>query len=212
MVTFLASLGGLKKEVAGSQRSGLTAWSCGSSWPSLELPIWWFENPGEYLFPGRKCPYVCKGIHWLWINGSLTHCGKDVVMASPLVFLIFLDKAPPSNCMNSSRVSIHGHCFCVNGHQIEQHRQTETWDQYPERGHTLTPPSGQNGPEDPEAFGSAPSQSPPQSLVRKPNHHETWYCLEIQVISTKDERAAQPRSHAWEVPIVEDMVWDGKLA
>ena len=50
-------------------------------------------------------------------------------------------------------------------------------------GHTLTLPSGQNSPENPEAFGSVPSQSP----ARKPDCHEPWYCLEIQVISTKDE-------------------------
>ena len=48
------------------------------------------------------------------------------------------------------------------------------------------------------------------SLARKPDHHETWYCLEIQVISTKDERAAPPPSHTWQVPILEDMVRDGK--
>ena len=48
--------------------------------------------------------------------------------------------------------------------------------------HTLTPSSGQNGPEDPEAFGSAPSLSPSKSPVRKPDCNETWYCLEIQVI------------------------------
>ena len=73
-------------------------------------------------------------------------------------------------------------------------------------GHTLTPPSSQNGPEDPEALGSTPSQSPSQSPVRKPNCPETQYCLEIQVVSTKDERAAPPPSHAWQAPIVEDMV------
>ena len=44
-------------------------------------------------------------------------------------------------------------------------------------GHTLTPPSGWIDPEDPDAFGSTPSQSPSQSLARKPDHHETWYCL-----------------------------------
>ena len=73
-------------------------------------------------------------------------------------------------------------------------------------GQTLTPPSGQNGPEDPEAFGNTPSQSPSQSLARKPDCPETWYCLEIQVISTEDERAAAPPSHAWQAPVVEDMV------
>ena len=77
-------------------------------------------------------------------------------------------------------------------------------------GHTLTPPSSWNGPEDQEAFGSVPSQSPSQSPVREPDCHETWYCLEIQVISTRDERAAPSPSHACQVPIVEDMVQDGK--
>ena len=54
--------------------------------------------------------------------------------------------------------------------------------------HTFTPPSGQNGPEVTEMFGSAPFPSPSQSLARKPtpDHHETQYCLEIQVISTKE--------------------------
>ena len=76
--------------------------------------------------------------------------------------------------------------------------------------HTFTPPSGQNGPEDPEAFRSAHSQSPSQSLARKPDCHGTLYCLEIQVISTKDERATPPPSYAWQVLIVEDIVQDGK--
>ena len=61
-----------------------------------------------------------------------------------------------------------------------------------EEGPTLTPPSGQNGPEDPEAFGSTPSWSP----ARKPDCPETWFCLEIQVVSTENERAAPPPSHA----------------
>ena len=66
-----------------------------------------------------------------------------------------------------------------------------------EEGHTLTPPSGQNSPEDPEGFGSTPSHSPSQSLAWKLDCPETQYCLEIQVVSTKDERAAPPPSHAW---------------
>ena len=64
-------------------------------------------------------------------------------------------------------------------------------------GHTLTPISGQNGPEDPEAFGSAPSHSPSQSLARKPTpgQPEIWYCLEIHVISTEDEKVIPPPPH-----------------
>ena len=75
-----------------------------------------------------------------------------------------------------------------------------------EEGHTLMQPSGWNGPEDPEAFGSAPSQSSSQSLVRKPKCHETRYCLEIQVIFIEDEGAAPPPSHTWHAPIVEDIM------
>ena len=55
-------------------------------------------------------------------------------------------------------------------------------------GHTLTPSSSQNGPEETEAFGSTTSHSPSQSLVKKPTPDSplTLYCLEIQVISTED--------------------------
>ena len=80
------------------------------------------------------------------------------------------------------------------------------------KGNILTPPSSQNGPEETEAFGSALSCSPSQSPARKltPDWPETWYCLEIQVISTKDGRMTSPPPHAWQVPVVEAMVWDGK--
>ena len=79
-------------------------------------------------------------------------------------------------------------------------------------GHTLTLPSSQNGPEDTEAFGNASSHSPSWSLVRKliPDCPETWYCLEIQVICTEDWGMTPPPPHVWQVPVVEDMVWDGK--
>ena len=81
-------------------------------------------------------------------------------------------------------------------------------------GHTLTLMSGWNGPEDQEAFESAPSCSPSQSLARKttPDWPETQYCLEIQVISTEDEKAIPPLSHAWQAPIMEDMVWEGRVS
>ena len=36
------------------------------------------------------------------------------------------------------------------------------------------------------------------------------YCLEIQVISTEDGGTTPPPPHACQVPVVEDMVWDGK--
>ena len=79
-------------------------------------------------------------------------------------------------------------------------------------GHTLTPPSGQKGPEDPEVFGSTPSCSPSQSPARKltPDWPEIQYCLEIQVKSTEDGRVTPPPQHAWQAPVMEDMVLDGK--
>ena len=79
-------------------------------------------------------------------------------------------------------------------------------------GHTFTPVRGQNGPKDPGVFGSAPSQSPSHSSARTsaPDQPETWYCIEIQVVSTGDDKATSPPSHAWQVPIVEDMVHEGR--
>ena len=48
--------------------------------------------------------------------------------------------------------------------------------------------------------------------MRKPTPDDpgTSYCLEIQVISTEDGRTTPPPLHAWQVPLVEDMVQDGK--
>ena len=68
------------------------------------------------------------------------------------------------------------------------------------KGHTVTPTSSQNGPEETEAFGSTPSCSPSQSLARNPtpDYHETRYCLEIQVISTKEGGTTPPPPHAWQ--------------
>ena len=77
--------GWAQKEVAGSQRSGLAALGCGNLQLFLELPIWWFDKAGEYPFPGRKCPHICEGIHWWWMDGFLTHHGSDLANTSPVV-------------------------------------------------------------------------------------------------------------------------------
>ena len=79
-------------------------------------------------------------------------------------------------------------------------------------GLTLTPPSSQTGPEDQEAFGSTPLHSPFQSPARRltPDQPEAQYCLEIQVILTENGRVTPPPPHTWQVPVVEDMVQDGK--
>ena len=73
------------KEVAGSQGSGLAALGFCCLQLSLKLPIWWFDKAGEYLFPGRKCPHICKGICWWQMNGSPTQYESDAANASPVV-------------------------------------------------------------------------------------------------------------------------------
>ena len=43
-----------------------------------------------------------------------------------------------------------------------------------------------------------------------PDCPESQYCLEIQVISTEDGGTTPPPPpHAWQVPVVEDMLQDG---
>ena len=56
------------------------------------------------------------------------------------------------------------------------------------KGHTLTPLNIWNGPKEMEESDSIQSHSPSQSSVRRqaPDCPETQYCLEIQVILTKD--------------------------
>ena len=77
--------GWAQKEVAESQRSGVAALGCGGLQPSLKLPIWWFDKAGEYLFPGRKGPHICEGIHWWQMNRFPTYHGSDVANPSPVV-------------------------------------------------------------------------------------------------------------------------------
>ena len=62
-----------------------------------------------------------------------------------------------------------------------------------------------------EASGSTPSCSPSQSPARKqmPDCPESRYCLEIQVTSTEDVGTTPPPPHLWQVPLVEDILWDG---
>ena len=146
------------------------------------------------------------------MNGSSTHHGSDVANASPIVswsscmdfctwtewtYLEFQFMATVFMSMATRLSDLGAHKPGVNIH-------TE--------GHTLTPPSGQNGPEDPEVFGSTPSYSPSQSPARKPTPDwpETQYCLEIQMTSAEDSGVAPPLPNMWQALIMEDMVWDGK--
>ena len=75
-----------------------------------------------------------------------------------------------------------------------------------------SPLNSQHCPKEMEACGSTPSHSPSQSLARRqiPYHPDTRYCLEIQVILFEEGGAMPPPPHAWQVPVTEDMLWDGK--
>ena len=70
--------------------------------------------------------------------------------------------------MNLSGVSIHSHYFHVMATSSSDLDDQKPGVNIQTEGHTLTPPSGWNGPEDPEAFGSTPSHSASQPLARKP--------------------------------------------
>ena len=43
-----------------------------------------------------------------------------------------------------------------------------------------------------------------------PDHPGTQYCLEIQMVSTEDGETTPPPPHAWEAPVIQDMLQDGK--
>ena len=133
MVIFLASLGGLKKKWQDPR--GLV-WQHGAvavcDHP-LNCQSGSLRSRGEYLFPGRKCLHICKGIHWWQIKGSPAHHGKDMVMASLLVVLILLHGPLCPTVWTHLEFQFTSTVF-VNGHQIKQPRQTETWNQYLERG------------------------------------------------------------------------------
>ena len=81
--TFLASLGG--HNIALSQRTGLSALGCGSSWLPLKWLIRWFDRAGEYLFPGQKFLHACKGICWWQWNRSLTHHVLDAAGTNSVI-------------------------------------------------------------------------------------------------------------------------------
>ena len=193
-----------------SWRSGLAAQSCGRLQPSLKLLIWWLTRQSDTFSKVGSIFCVWDKACWWQINGPPIHHELDTVTTSPVISLfccmglcaqtewaylefqfmatVFMSMATRLNDLDNQKLGIN--------------IQTEH--------HTHTPPSGWNGPEDPEVFRSAPSQSPSQSLARKPDCHEIEYCLEIQVTSTEDKTVTPPPSYAWQVPTVEDMVWDGK--
>ena len=66
----------------------------------------------------------------------------------------------------------------------------------------------QKDPEEMGALGSSPSHLPSWSLARGllPNCPNSRQCLGIHLTLTKETGVVPPLSHAWTVPLVEDML------
>ena len=62
----------------------------------LNCQIQWFKEVSDYLFPGRRCPHVCKGSSLVAYKWSPNQCVKDAVNANQVVFS-FLARAFVSN-------------------------------------------------------------------------------------------------------------------
>ena len=131
--------------------------------------------------------YACKGVHWWQLNGSPTRHELDVASTSSVVswfscwvLCTWIEHTYPEFWLManiSMSVVITSSNLDDQKSGVVTHRE----------GPTLTPMSGWNGLEEIEAFGSTSSHSPSWSPVRNQIYDcpETWYCLEIQVISTK---------------------------
>ena len=166
-VNFLASLSGPNKKWQDPR--GLVQ-QCGAvvvhDNPKITTLVvqegWWvpFSEVGSVPTSAKDLLVADK-----WISNSLW---KRCSYHSPFVSL-FSCTGLCAQLYETIQSSIHGHCFCVNGHQSSDLDEQKPGTNIQKEGHTLTTPSSQNSPEDPEAFGSTPSKSPSQSLVRKPN-------------------------------------------
>ena len=79
-------------------------------------------------------------------------------------------------------------------------------------GYTPMPVKGQKDPEEMRALGSAPSDLPSWSPVRKPlpSHPKTRHCLGIHMTLTKERGAAPPPPHTWMALMVENMLHHGR--
>ena len=79
-VTFLASLGGLNTEWRNPED---LVWQCDHP---LNCQVQWFEEVSDYLFPGRRCPHICRGFPLVAYKWSPNQCVKDTVNTNQVVF------------------------------------------------------------------------------------------------------------------------------
>ena len=75
-------------------------------------------------------------------------------------------------------------------------------------GHADMPSQSARDPGESGALGSSPSHLPSWSLTRRPplSSPYTRHCLEIHVILIEEVGAVPPPSHAWTVPLLEDIL------
>ena len=114
--------------------------------------------------------------------------------------------------MNLFGVSIQGDCCHVNGHQIEQPRWSEVWNQYPDWGPHPYPIKQLKWPWRSRGIWEVPHHDHHPSLWQG-NQHLTG--LRLGIVwkyrwSPPKMRVTPLPSHACQAPIVEDMVPDGK--
>ena len=65
----------------------------------LNCLISWFEEVSDYLFPGRRCPHLCKGSPLVAYKQSPNQCVKEAVNANQVFFFSFLARAfVPNSC------------------------------------------------------------------------------------------------------------------
>ena len=144
--------------------------------------------------------------HWWHINGVPINMVKMWLMLTRW-FFHFLPGPLHLICVTWSRVSAHGHYNHVNGCQFGLKDQTSGANLQIE-GHVDVQSQSQMDPEEMGASGSSPLHSPSWSSARRllPSHPNSKYCLEIHVTLTEETGVVPPPSHAWTVPLVEDML------
>ena len=192
-VTFLVSLGGSKVYSS----SGLVWQSCAVAVCDHPLNCW---SGGLIRLTStysqvRSILHACKEVHWLWSNESLTHHELDTASTSPVHAWAFVPN--PKELIQQSQLMVDSSALmAVQSSDLDDQKPGAT---VQTEDHTLTPLNGQIVPQETEASSSTPSHSPSQSLARKqtPDHPETWFCLEIQVTSSKDGGTTPPPPHVW---------------
>ena len=115
--------------------------------------------------------------------------------------------------MNLSGVSIHGHCFWVNGCQFKWLRWSKDWSQYPDWG---PHPHTTKQPEWPCRYRGIWQHPLPFTVPVSGEETNTWLPWDLVLFGNMGDpywrwgNDTTTPQHACQVPVVEDMVQDGK--